>query len=272
MTLASISTTAIALTIMGVAGLVGWQVFAVLDGAPRRMEIHAFFRTGLPRTEALEVVRQVEQLPGVIRVHLVTREQAWTEFRKSHLHRDVLEGFKENPLPDKLHVVAQSPELTLQVADRIRQMPGIDAVNEGKQVLSQLLRLMYIARTVGLILGGVMLIGTAVLVSNAIRMTLYARRRDIRVMQLVGATNGFIRLPFLMEGLVEGTLGGALACGALLAAFQYYSSTLLPRVPLLNQFDMALELPLLCGALLAAGGCIGLLGSLVSLRRFLQPA
>lgn len=270
MAVACVSTSAIALLILGLFFLIGAQLYRVLDGAPRKLEIHAFLREGADREQARALVEQAQAMPGVARVRLVTREEAWTEFRAKSNFKDVLEGFKDNPLPDMVKIVSATPQDTLVLADWIRTVPLVDHVNEGKEVVRQLITIYNVVKTAGLGLALLLGLGTAAIISNAIRMTLFARRRDIRVMQLVGATNSFIRFPFLLEGMAEGALGGGVAAGILLAALHYYVSRIQPTVPIVNQFELSLD-RLLFGAVLVAGGALlGMVGSMLSLRKFMH--
>lgn len=272
MALACVSTSAVALTILGVFVALACQLYAVLDGAPRRMEVHAFLRADLPREGAQAVLERCKQEPGIATARLVTREEAWEAYRKSYAHPKDLEGLKENPLPDKIELIAASPEETLRVAEWARGLTEVDQVNAETEVLKQLLSIFGIARTIGLIVGLVLAMGAMALVSNAIRMTLYSRRRDIRLMQLVGATDSFVRFPFVLEGTVVGLVGGLVACGIVGGGLHYYTTRILPSVPLINQFQPPLPLALLCAAILIAGAAVGLLGSLVSVRKFLHVA
>ncbi len=270
MAVACVSTSAIALLILGVFFLIGTQLYRVVDGAPRQMEIHAFMREGATRAQATALQERLEDMPGVAVARLVTREQAWTEFRQKSSFKDVLDGFKENPLPDMLRIVTTTPEETLRLADWVRSLPEVDHVNEGKEVVRQLLTIYNVIRTAGVVLAVLLGLGTAAIISNAIRMTLFARRRDIRVMQLVGATNSFIRFPFLLEGMAEGALGGGIASGLLLAALHYYTTRVQPTVPVVNQFELDLNRLLFVGILVGGGAVLGMVGSLLSMRKFLH--
>ena len=272
MALACVSTAAVSLTILGLYVALATQLYAVLDGAPRRMEVHAFVQPGSDRATGEALLERCRQEPGVAHARLVTREEAWREYRESYPHPEDLAGLTENPLPDKIEMMASSPEETLRLAEWVRTQPNVDQVNAEREVLTQLLALFGIARTIGLVIGGLLALGATALVSNAIRMTLYARRRDIRVMQLVGGTDAFIRIPFVLEGIVVGALGGLLACALVGGGLRYYSTQILPKVPLINEFQPVLDLPLLCVAMLVAGAALGMLGSLFSLRKFLHTA
>jgi cell division transport system permease protein len=268
--LASVTTTAIALTILGVFTLAAWHVNSIAEALPRRFEVHAFLKPETTREQAKAVTQAVEKLPGVARVKLVPRETAWAEYRQRYPYQKDLEGLTENPLPDKLEITAASPEGTLAIAETVRGLGAVAHVNEGREVLRKLLTIANVVRTGGLILAGLLALGTAGIIGNAIRMTIYARRRDIRVMQLVGATNGSIRLPFLMEGMIEGGLGGFIACAAMFGALYYLGQRVLPDMPFINEFRLALDIPIFCAVLVGGGVILGLFGSMFSLRRFLR--
>jgi cell division transport system permease protein len=272
MTFACVSTTTIALTILGIFVLLAWQVNAVAEAAPRRFEVHAFVDAKATPDEVSELMRRVQQLPGVARVNLVPKDQAWADYKKHYPHQEDLDGMTENPLPDKLEITAVTPAETLDVAEAVRQLPSVEHVNEGKETLRQLLTLANIVRLAGITLAGILALGTAAIIGNTIRMTLYHRRRDIRVMQLVGATDGFIRLPFVLEGIVVGGAGGGLAAAAMAAALHYVTTRVSLDMPLISEIRISLDPLWLCGTLVLAGALLGALGSLVSLRRFLRAA
>jgi cell division transport system permease protein len=271
MAIASISTAAVALTIFGVFILLAWHLNAIAEAIPRKIEIHAFPRPTATRDEVNALADEIRKFPDVVRVKVVPKEEAWADFQK-HYRAEDLRGITENPLPDKFEVIAASPERTVAIAERVRQTAGIDRVNDAREVLQKLLTIAGIVRVVGLVLAVLLALGTAAIINNAIRMTLFARRRDIRVMQLVGATDAFIRFPFVMEGVAEGVLGGALACGVLAAALHYFTTRMLPDLPFINELHITLSLPLLCGGLVVGGALLGMAGSLFSLRRFLRTA
>lgn len=271
MTLACISTSAIALTILGLFVVLAWHTHALAEAIPRQFEVHAFVRPQVSRSEAELLAAQIRQQPGVARVALIPKELAWEEFRKHYASPEDLDDMS-NPLPDKIQITAQTPEMTLEVAKEVRAMGQIEEVRGGEEVLRRILAVANGIRIGGSVLALLLALGTIAIIGNAIKITLFARRRDIRVMQLVGATNGFIRLPFVLEGMVEGGLGGA-AAGALLAAgLHSFTNNVLPNVTLVKELQLSLDPRVLFVGLILAGLVFGLLGSVVSLRRFLRPA
>lgn len=271
MTLASVSTVAVALSILGAFGLIAWHLHAITDMLPRRYEVHAFLKRELKPAEVERVRGQVESLPGVRSVTLVSKAEAWANFKGqwNGLKSD-LDGLDQNPLPDKLEVQAVSPERLLEVAAAIPNVPGVEAVREERVVLKRLIAINNWVRIASLVLGGLLILGTIAIISNAIRITLFARRREIRVMQLVGATNAFVRFPFLLEGMLDGLLGGGLACLLLYTAYHYLTTKLLVNVPLVSELRFSVYLPLYLAAVAAGGVVVGFFGSLVSVHRFLK--
>jgi cell division transport system permease protein len=270
MTIASISTVAISLTILGGFALMAFQFHSIAQALPQQMEIHAFARTDLTRSEAEAVMAGLRTIPGVVRVRLVPKEEAWLAFQKGYPNQADLAGLRGNPLPDKFEIRTAKPEQINRVAGVIRSLSQVARVNTAPEVLNNLLRIARLVRLVGLGCAGLLLLATLAVISNAIRITLFARRREIRIMQLVGATNGFIRLPFVFEGIFDGAAGAALACVVVAVGYQYLIRTALATVPLLNEFHTPVALPYLFGGLTAIGVTIGALGSLVTMRRFLR--
>jgi cell division transport system permease protein len=270
MVLACVTTTAVSLTILAVFVLLAWHVHSLAVAMPRRFEVHAFCRVEVPRAQVEELVRTIEAMPGVARVRLVAKEEAWPEYRKSWPSQEDLAGLTENPLPDKLEIMGVTPERSLEIAEAVRALPEVERVREGKEVVRSLLAIAGAVRVTGITLALLLALGAAAIVGNAIRLTLLARRRDIRVMQLVGATDSFIRLPFLLEGLMEGALGGLLACAVTAGALHYFTTRVLPGLSFVNELRFAVNVPLFCAALVVGGALLGALGSLFSMRRFLR--
>src|SRR5689334_4287832 len=111
MVLACVSTAAIALSILGVVVLLALQLYVVADTAPRQFEIHAFMSNGATRATTEERAADIRKIAGVTQVRLIPREKAWAEFRKQSVHKEELDGFTDNPLPDKLEITAANPKL-----------------------------------------------------------------------------------------------------------------------------------------------------------------
>jgi cell division transport system permease protein len=176
----------------------------------------------------------------------------------------------ENPLPDKFRVKVRDPELVPAVAASIKKYHGVQSVDYGQDVVQRLLQLGNVARRAGIALIVIFVLVAGIIISNTIRLTVFARRREISIMQLVGATNMYIRMPFICEGLIDGTLGTALAIGVLLLA----RSTLIPKLalalPWLQLSAAQVDLSSLVLQLFAVGAAVGVVASWIAVGRYLR--
>jgi cell division transport system permease protein len=189
--------------------------------------------------------------------------------------RRLLEGVGPEALPDAVDV--KVPGITLaaarELAARLRDVPGAAEVDFGNAWLERLERFLSRARIAGLVLLAALAFATAALVSNTLRLAVFARRDEIEIMKLVGATDGFVGAPFLIEGLVQGLLGSGLAVALLLGVHAAVAPRLAAAVRLAGGLRLAdtLPWPLLAG-LVAGGAALGLAGSALSVLRYLRRA
>ena len=273
MSLACITTVTITLCFSGLAVLGFRNVENVLHRIAQELVVAVYLKMDVSPDERDQVGRKIASIPHVQgQPILVSKEHAWREF--SATIPDSLKGEVDgNPLPDAFMVRVDSPVHVAEVAKAIEAFGDVDKVNapylEARRA-SALLRFSRLATDIVTLL---LILVTTFLVMNTIRLTLYARRHEIRVMQLVGASNGYIRTPFILEGLILGFLGAALACGCLAAGYPYL-------VHLAYQI-LAWDFPLIQPGpemytfyeeIAALGAAIGAFGSLVSVRKFLRPA
>lgn len=176
----------------------------------------------------------------------------------------------ENPLPDKFRVRVRDPEEVPAVAASIRKLPGVQSVDYGQDVVQRLLQLAAVARRVGIVLIALFILVAGIIISNTIRLTVFARRREISIMQLVGATNMYIRLPFICEGLIDGALGVILAVGVLAAARTMLVPKLALALPWLQLGAAQVDISSLILQLFAVGAAVGVVASWIAVGRYLQ--
>jgi cell division transport system permease protein len=175
-----------------------------------------------------------------------------------------------NPLPNVIRVRVTAPEHLEPLVALGKTLPGVAKVRYQRDIAEKLLRLARGARLMGLILGAVMALAALLLVSTTIQLGVHSRRREIRIMQLVGATNGFIRAPFLIEGAVQGLLGGLLAGLLLVIGYSYATSSLSATLPFLELVYSARFLILSALGLTLCGVLFGVIGSLMGTRHYLK--
>jgi cell division transport system permease protein len=186
---------------------------------------------------------------------------------------NVLEGVGADALPDAVEV--EAPGITLAgakaLAERLRAVTGVHEIDYGNAWLEKLERFVERARFASIFLLAALSLATAILVANTLRLAVFARREEIEIMKLVGATDLFVGAPFLIEGLLQGLGGGLLAVGALLAVHAAAAPRLRAAVKLAEELSLRDTLPLpLLGALVAGGAAIGLLASTLAVLRFLR--
>ena len=259
----SITTIAFSLFAFGLFGLVAINLRAALQQVEDRVEVRGFVAVGTPPEATSAAVGDVALFPEVLSVRLVTEAQALERARRELGEFD--DVFEAGLLPSSIEIRmrpgASDPETVRAVAKRLESYDFIDDVRYGEEWVEKLYRLRAIATTAGIALGVTFALVAVIIIGSTIRMAVLARTREIHIMRLVGATDAFIRAPFLIEGFLKGALGGLLAL-----LMTYLTYEIVGRFVLrATYFDGSLAV-----AGVAAGALIGLLGSAVSVGRHLR--
>lgn len=241
-----------------------------LAQAEQKLEAVAFHRTGSDAAQAERVRASLAALPGVREARLVSPDESARELAADLGLRDYFQILGENPLPysTRVKLDVADPAALREWAAKARAIEGVEDVDYGQDLSEGLLRWLSLARRVTLILGLTLALAAALMTASVIRLTLYARRDEISIMRMVGASGFFIRVPFLVEGALQGLLGGLLALLALWGGAQALRSHALSDL----QLDLAKFLPyglssLFALQLLSACALLGFLGSLLALGR-----
>lgn len=182
----------------------------------------------------------------------------------------IIELLDGNPLPDSFHVKPVDPQDIPAIAARAEKIAGVAEVRYGEQVTQKLLILARGTKISGLVMGLIMGAATLLIISTTIRLTIYARRHEIRIMQLVGATNWFIRIPFILEGVLHGLAGALIAIVILLPAYSYAQGYIDKNLEFINLVYSPGALASFALGLVACGLVFGAAGSALSLRRYLR--
>lgn len=272
MTAAAVTTVAVALLVVGSAVLIGLNLARIAAVLEDQVQVVAFLRDRLTAAEAAEVRAAARNLPGVAAVQFVGRDEALARLQ-AHLGKGEAFGdlVSTNPLPDSLEVRPNDPQQAPAVAQAVAALPGVVEVSYGGQVVDRLMALTRGVRVVAALLTLFLTAVALVVVVNTIRLTIIARRREIEIMQLVGATRWFVRWPFLIEGLLQGAAAAAaavLVLGTVYAVGVLRLQATMPFLPVVAVGDAGRPLVL---ALLASGLGVGTAGSLIAIRRFLTP-
>lgn len=271
MTLASIGTVAVSLLVLGVFLLVAVNVNTIAAQVESQVELTAYIDDSSPN-ERQVLEAQITAISGVTTVTFVSRETAWKRLLEWYGDdRGFLEGWEEeNPLRESYEIRSDSSFKVAEIAESVSGLSGVQEVLYGREIVDKLLAITRMIRIVGIILMAGLALAAMFIIANTIRITVFARRREIAIMRFVGATDWFIRWPFIIEGLALGVVGAVFAASVL--AWGYYLAvrslvTVMPFWPLVPPWPLLQHLGLL---LLALGAVIGVCGSGVSLRRYLD--
>lgn len=269
---AAAGTTAVSLFILGVAILLVINTDFIASSVESDVEIRVFLSDGVDADAASALRSQILAIPGVEEALFVSKDEALSsleqQFGRGGQLRESLGG--SNPLPDSFEVTTTDPREVTVAANQLSRMPGVDKVRYGEGVVEQLFDLTYWLRLVGLIIVVLLGICAIFLIATTIRLTMFARRREIGIMKFVGATDWYVRWPFLLEGIILGGSGAVVAVAVLFFSYDTLASKLaaiLPFLPLMSDITVLIRL---YAGLLIAGIGLGIVGSLISVHRYLQ--
>ena len=258
-----IVTIAFSLFAFGLFGLVAVNIRRALDQVEERVEVRAFVSDSTEIESVAAAMKDIGGFPEVLRVDYVSREKALERARKEM--GEFADVFEAGVLPASIEVHLRpgmrSPAIVKSVAGRIGTYAFIDDVRYGEEWVEKLYRLRNIATVAGIALGVAFAAVAVIIIGATIRMTVLARAKEISIMRLVGATDMFIRLPFLIDGLFKGVLGGLLALVFVWVANRVINEYFIQTI----FFDREM---IFVGIL--AGAMMGVLGSLVSVGRHLR--
>lgn len=272
MSLASVTTVAVALAILSVFAILGFNVQHLARSVESQVEVVAFLQEGFDRSQQDALLEQVRALPGVAEARYVTREEALARLKRQFGdQKDLLDAIEQdNPLRDSVEVRVPEPPRVEGVAAALQKLAGVEKVVYQRDTVRRLYRLTAALRALGLFLGVLVGLATLLIVSNTIRISVFARRREIAIMKLVGATDAFVRWPFVLEGALLGLLGALVASAVAWAGYLWLVGQVavtLPFIPMLPPHPFLWHL---ARALVLLGAAMGAAGSVVSVRRHLR--
>ena len=272
--LASMSTVAVSLIIVGASLLIVVNTNYLAARLESNVEITAYLKSDISMEAAGEMDKDIRNIPGVDKVTFVTKDRALQEFREQLGDRqamvDALGG--ENPLPNLYRIKTIAAQDVKKVAETLTGFSGVEKVDYGEGVVERMLSITKWLRAVGLTGVGLLAAAAVFLIATTIRLTVFARRKEIQIMKIIGATDWFIRWPFLLEGMMLGLIGAIIATGVVdfsYLAFINYIRQDLNLAMLSLRFDREF-IAALSGMLVLVGMALGAIGSAISMRRFLK--
>ena len=272
MTLAGVLTVAVSLFLFGGVLLLSRMVDHGTAKWKQGVELEIFFRPDATQQQIADVQAELDGAPDVKRYTFATKQDAYEEFKRIFSDEpDLVEVVTPEQLPASFRVVPTDPALTEDVSLRFDGRPGVDRVLTAGEQVKRMLRAISWIRRLFFGISGILLASSLFLIVNTIRLATFARRREIQIMKLVGATNWFIRIPFMMEGLIEGAIGAGLAFAAVYG-LQVILSDLVGRSQgIFRDFFITSGDAVGIGlVVLVIGAGVGAVGSVIGLRRFLE--
>lgn len=274
--LASIASIAVSFVIIGIFLLLIQHFNALVAEWQEQFQVSVFLDDRITPMQLEMLRRRIENEAAVKTFTFTTKEEALANFRRELKGQEsLLEGLGDNPLPAsfqlKIREGYQSPEALKRLSAFLSRLEGVEDIQYGQEWVERISHVARLTRRLGLIIGSVLTLGAAMIVSNTIRLAVYARAQEIEIMRLVGATKAYIRAPFLVEGMLQGSLGALLAVGVLFAAYRFVAPTFNLASPLFpaGAGQGFLESSMMAG-LVGGGAMIGALGSSIAVSRFMK--
>jgi cell division transport system permease protein len=265
---AAVFTICVSLLLLSFFAILFLNANSVVNSLREKVEMEAFLNDQLSNDQITEVKGLVEMLDGIREVHYVSKEEAAKIFQQD-FGEDIFKILNFNPLPASLKIFLKEGYKTAKHAEsivhQVKSLKGVDDVIYRKELLEMLdeRAMLFLWITFGI--GIFITLSSVTLVANTIRLAIYAKRKIIQTMKLIGATRGFIRLPFLLEGFLQGLLGGLIAAGIVFVLFNYLERWLTVS---LSQFVYVQ--PYYYSVIVGVGCILGLFGSMISVRRFIS--
>lgn len=260
---------AVVLVLIGAFALVAGNMRGVLERYGDGLRVSAYLDDDLSDEDRRSLAARVAGIEGVQSIELLSKQQAMDRFRRN-LGAELLSGLEDNPLPASLEIALHPEQRTLEGVGRVIEalggLPGISELGEGREWMDAYARATALVRAAGIGLGAVLGLAALLIVASTIRLALYARRDELEILGLIGAGRLYIRVPFLIEGTVQGAGGGLLAIAILYVAFR----GILPQVEygleaFLGNVSPRFLLPVEALGVVLGGASLGLLGSAAAL-------
>jgi cell division transport system permease protein len=271
MTIAMIITMTVSLTMLGASLLLFFQVNKMEDFFYQRVEVSIFLKADVTDEQRTSIKAALDSSALVKEVTYESRDQAWERFKTQFRDApDLVNATKKESLPESYRVKLKDPTKVKELTDEVGTQQGISDIVDQQELLKKVFELLGALQTLALTVAIIQGAAALLLVANTIQVAAYSKRREVAVMKLVGASNWFIQLPFVLEAVFAGLLGALLAFGGLVAAkFFFIDGSLKALANVLLPIDWGsiwLMLPVLAGA----GGLVSAITAWVTLRFYVR--
>ena len=271
MSIVAIGIVTVSLTVFGMFLLFMSNLGNMVSYMGSRLDIVAYVERDLNADSAQVLQVAISQINGVEKVEYVPKDDAWKNFREEFGAKlDLKEVIAENPLPNAFSIKVRTPDLLPQVAENVAKFPEVNEVRYSGKLINQIQTLVGAVRIGGLVLSLLLFLATLLIVVNTIRLTVLARETDISIMRLVGATNSFIRWPFVIEGVIMGIVGGGFGIFILKLSYEAILMRVKAALPFLPVISDSNILTFIYMCVWLSGVLLGMLGGYISVSRILK--
>ncbi|AKA71525.1 permease-like cell division protein FtsX [Clostridium scatologenes] len=270
---AAAATVAATLFILGVFWLTIQNVNQGILEVESRVEVKVILKDNITMLQQRDIEKKIKDVDGVEDVSYETKAQAIEKFRKQlgEQNKGLLDGLdKDNPMPNSYIIKVQKPEVVSNVVSGIKGMPGIDEIKDGRDIVNKIITITRTIKWVGSVMFVILMGVSLFLIGNTIKLTVYSRRREIGIMKYIGATDWFIRWPFIIEGMIIGVAGGIVADIILYYAYRMAYAKVSSGLVMIQLVEPQYVLINILGLFILVGMIIGAAGSISSIRKFLD--
>ncbi len=266
----SIATITVSLIIFGFFLLVSANINNLTHFISSKLELRVFLKAGVSSEETRTFAQRVALMTDVKEVVYVDKETAWKQFQEQFRHMDLSDVSQENPLPDSFRVFLVKNDQIPVLARYLRTFPQVEDVGYMGAIAQRIELFSRFTRIAGLILVCLLTAATLLITVNTIRLTVIARQNEITIMHLVGATETFIQWPFLIEGLIIGLAGSAVAVLFLKSFYMFFSVKFQETIPYFPLVYDSFTLNCIYGLVAVIGALLGMLGAYISVSKSLK--
>ena len=271
MSIAAILSTTTILLVVGIFILISVNINLFLENLESQLEIIVYLEDNISNTELSSLKNSFNSMNGIKEVEFVSKEEAYQRLSKDlGEQKDVLSAIEKNPLPASFEIQVKDPKMIEQIANRITQLTKVEEVEYGRETAERLLDFTDIFRRVGMLVLVLLVFASILIISNIIKITVYARRSEIEIMSLVGATSWFIKWPFIIEGFLQGFFSSILSTIILYNFYFFSINKIRQAIPFLPLVVDNVDLLPIGIAVVLLGSIVGILGSMFSVGKYLN--
>ena len=272
MSFAAVCVTVACLLIVGSFSILMYNVNIMVEDLNQTNEVLAYVDSGMTEAEAKSIGTKINMIDNVLQADFISREEALEKFIKDHQEDEAFSGVEAEDLRHRFRVILEDNAKIKETASQIEALPGVVKIRAEYELAQGFSTLQQVLQLVSTAIIAVLLVVSLLIISNTVKLAMYDRKDEIAIMKMVGATNGFIRLPFVVEGFTLGMVGAALAFGMEWGLYD----ALVDKIATVDSLQLFSFVPFehvlipMIGTFAFAGFFVGILGSWTSIRKFMN--